>query len=90
MLAPEVLESEPQLDGLTDQFKLAAPAGSLVLALIASADAPDKTVWFPFGEVMLTVIGLTVTFSVVDLLASVAEVTVTVAVQAAVSGAGAL
>jgi len=94
LLVPVVAESEPQAgeagEEAMDQFKVATPAGSFVVALIAIADAPDCVVWAPVGEVMLTVIGLTVMLRVAVLVESVAEVTVTVGVQVAAIEVGAV
>jgi hypothetical protein len=84
-------ESEPQeVAGASVQFKEDASAGSLVVAVIGSAALPESTVGAVVGEVMLTAIGLTVRPRVAVLLESVADVTVTVAVQVVVSEVGAV
>ena len=70
------------VEGDSDQVKVDASAGSLVVAVNGIAALPESTVGAVVGEVMLTVIGETVMPKVANLLfGSVADLTVMVAVQ---------
>lgn len=88
-LRPLLPESVPQLVLLSFQFRSLAPLGSVVLAVIASAEEFESSVCADAGEVMLTEIGFAVMFSVWLLVESTDEETVTAAAQEElIGGAG--
>ena len=82
MLAPVAAEIEPHpVKGDSDQVKVVAPSGSLVVAEIAIGPLPESTVWLVDGEVV-TVIRLTVILTVAVAAGAATEARTRLVVQA--------